>query len=212
MILRTIAIFGLIVVILSSASIGQIHIHTEIEEAEDEEVKLDGSIIAEISDDYQGAVFPSINLSDSYTLRYNVTQIDTDTYQLDDSLKIDVAVINNATKTYTLGRHLTCFIIFKRETTEGRFFDRIQWSFKRFNVFSYEEKYIEIPLNYKVNALSENATLYIFTLGTLTGVFNPDKRIVANKRIDIDFLFSATDLIDTIPPVTICILEGNLRT
>jgi len=215
MIQKHVAIIAVIVIILllgtTVTAIKQRNL--KIENTEDNVVKLNGSIIAEVSDKYLGAVFPSLNLSDNYVLEVNVSKISNDAYQVDSVVKIPVEVVNNVTKQYLLGRYLTTFIFIVRKNNdallEGKLIDKILRALGRFNVFSEGEKFVEIPLSYETIDTTENASLYIFALGSLTGVLARDKPVFARKVIDLEFLYNVSDIIDVTPPVTMCILEGE---
>ena len=101
-----------IIILLSSTTVSAFKQRNKIIEITEEEnsLVLDGSIIAEVTDDYLGAVFPSINLSDNYTLEISVEEISDDAYQVDGVVKIPIEVINNVSQEYLLGRYITTFI------------------------------------------------------------------------------------------------------
>lgn len=215
MLRRAVSIIVVTLILLSSGSMVTAvkYRNLDIESAGDNLVKLDGSIIAEVSDEFFGSVFPSINLSDKYTFEINVSEIEEATYQVDSSVKIPVEVVNDVTKQYLFGRYLTTLIFIVRknrdELLQGRLLGRILRSIERFNVFSEEEKFVEIPLNYNVDNLKENASLYIFAIGSIIGILSGEKPVFVHKRIDLEFLYNATEKIDVTPPTTICIVEGE---
>lgn len=198
-ILRISTIIAVVLIILSSCTVSVGTRNIKLSVNEDDGVKLDGSILVEINDTYHGAVFPSINLSSDNIVKFNVTRIDQDTYQVNCILKIDVEVLGNFTKSYPLGRYLTTLILILRENGNsdtssylyrGRLIDRLSWSIDRFNLVSAGEKYIEIPLQYVTNLTSENATMRIFALGTPTGILAKDKHVFAHKKVNLTFFYN----------------------
>lgn len=220
MILKSAAIILVIVIVLSSCTTAIRQRNIEIKITGDNLEKLDGSIIVEVTDKYLGAVFPSINLSENYILEFNVSQIGSDSYQVESVIKIDVEVLGNLTKKYLLGRYLTVCVLILREIggledsnrlSRGRIINRLIWSIDRFKLNSEGIRYVEIPLQYETNDVSENASMFIFALGTPTGILARGKPVFARGRIELEFLYNISDIIDQTPPVTVCILEGKIR-
>lgn len=190
-----------------------------VDGVEEDVVKLEGSIVAEIYDEHLVAVSPSINLSDSQILEFNTTKIGDDTYCVDSVLKIDIDVVGNASKRYLLGRYIVTRISIRREEKHilplrgllQRWFIGRPLIVRRINVLSEGKKYVEMPLQYETSGVSENASMYIFVRGAPCRLLARGFPVFAFKKIDLELVYRKSDHFeDTIPPVTICELkEGN---
>jgi len=223
MVYKTAAVISVIFIVLASGSTAsnysKLKPDISVSKSNDETLWLNGSIIAETGDEYNGAVFPKINISQDDDLKFNVTQIDEGIYHVDSILKIDVEVIGEQTKNYILGRKLKTFILLVRNSDPQGLFginrlqgllDRVVFSFDKFDINSDDDKYISIHLEYDTSATSENVTLNIFAFGTLFGIRSKEKNVFARERIDLKFQYEPIEIIDTNPPVTSCVLEGKL--
>jgi len=195
---RTITILSVILMILSSSftvSIRTSSIKANVNE--DNNVKLNGSILVEITDEYLGAAFPLINLSSNDVFKFNVTSINRDTYQVNYTLRIDIEVLGNFNNSYAFGRYLTTLVLISRENRGSEesnilyrdlILNRLIWVIDRFNLVSAGEKFIEIPLQYVTNLSSENVTIHIFTLGSLTGFLAKGKLVFDHKIVNLKIL------------------------
>jgi uncharacterized repeat protein (TIGR02543 family) len=178
-----------------SVSIRTSSIKTNVNE--DNNIKLNGSILVEITDEYLGAVFPLINLSSNDIFKFNVTSINRDTYQVNYTLRIDIEVLGNLNKSYAFGRYLTTLVLISRENRDSEessilyrdlILNRLTWVIDRFNLASPGEKFIEIPIQYETNLSSENVTIHIFTLGSLTGFLAKGKIVFDHKLVNLKIL------------------------
>jgi len=215
---RSVVSIVIILIIISSGPTGL----TDNEESvnvEENIVKMEGSIIATIYNENLGLISPSINLSESQILNFNATKTVNDTYHVDNILKIDVEVNGNISRKFLLGRYLRTRIIIVRQYKKlfpirsilKRWFIGKLYTVSRINVISNENKTIEIPLDFEITEESENASMYIFCIGTPRRIFRPGFPAFAFKKINVELVYHSTGQYnDTTPPVTTCEIVGKI--
>lgn len=210
---------AVVIILVSSGTMAITYEKTEMEREgiEDDVIKLNGSIIATVYNNYLGLVSPSINLSNGQTLEFNASNTGDNTYYIDSVLKIDVEVNNSLSKQLSLVRYLRTHIfiikhhkkLFPIGNIIKRWFIGKPWTISRINVISDKNKSIEIPLEYETTEESENASMYILCIGTPRRIFRPGLPIFAFKKINLELVYRST-YNDTTPPVTICEIVGKI--
>jgi len=215
---RLVISIAIIMMIISSGPTGLTD-DVETETFEEDIVKLDGSIIATIYNGNLAFISPSINLSNSQILNFNATKTVNDTYHVDKTLKIDVEVNGNISRNLLLGRYLRTRIIIIRQDKKlfpirgilERWFIGKPYTISRINVVSEENKTIEIPLDFETTVESDNASMYILSIGTPRRIFRRGFPAFAFKKINVELVYHSTGQYnDTTPPVTICEIVGKI--
>jgi len=113
-------------------------------------------------------------------------------------LRINVDVIGNLSNQYRLGRYITIFISIVRENKDteplGQLFADKLWKMSRINVFSEEEKDIEISLQFETGGVSENASMFIFAMGTPFGRIVSGLPAFEVKRLDLELVYFVSEV------------------
>ena len=184
---------------------------------EKEIVKLNGSIIANFFNKYIGTISPSINISNNTSIKLNATKTVNNTYYINSIIKIDVEVIGNITRQYLLGRYLLTIILIDREnnTLGNSLFDLLfsrspSKIVSKINILTEEEKSILIPLEYETTCISENISMHILAIGMPFRLFSQESPGIVYKIINLELTYNISENFDVTPPVTQCILEGEI--
>lgn len=179
------------------------------------EIKLKGSINAELNDETLGSVSPEINIDKEQTFFFNLTKNENGYYQVNKTLKIDIKINKNTDKNYLLGRYLTTFSFLIRfednieiiNIFEPEILNKIIKSKHRINILETNNSTIKIQLQYETKNQREKIFLIIFSIGSPGNFFANNKPFFDFKTINLDLIYEKEVKIDTSPPETSCVIE-----